>query len=568
MKILFIRHGESQSNTGAVKASSPDHINGLTKEGETQIKKIAKSIPYKIDAIYASPYNRTIVSGNIFIDNRSEKLELKVDDRLREINYGIYTNDRNNPEMERIAKRQIADDYEIRFSDSGENKREIITRFMSFLLRLIDEQKINDTIVVFSHGRAISILEYEFAKLTNSRSSHIHTSNGSINQINLKVQNREILEKFIVKLNKKEISERLNVVNKIINKSTEKQAVETYKNNLIKIAKNNLDEIDLSREVLSQFANGLFSSKISAKKCEINQKILTKNDIVLLVVFKNATNFIKHFIDHYKKIGIKYFVFINNDSDDNSINIIYDNSQDVLVDVWCTKDRFDAIKAMGWKQRLMVYYGLDHWYLNLDIDELLVFNGIEQYGIEQLIHYATENNLSTVGSVMLDMYPNMQITQVNSIPNEKILEYYCYYDKDTYQKVGNQKYENRIFGGPRMRSFDIAPSLQKYPLIYPTRDSMGINPHFWYPYRINMQSRLVSALLHYKFLPHDFSRYVEYTKTGVHYNNSSEYKKYIETIQKNPKLNFYNKNYSVKYQTSADLKNIKIIEQDLKIKVK
>ena len=128
MKIFFVRHGESLANLNLTSSSfSNDKNNKLTKLGKQQIRKTSETIGQKIGAVYSSPMYRTIESANEFLhDNR--KIFFTVDDRLREIDYGIYTDDRDNPEMSKIAERQIAGDYEIRFG-GGENKREIIRHF-------------------------------------------------------------------------------------------------------------------------------------------------------------------------------------------------------------------------------------------------------------------------------------------------------------------------------------------------------------------------------------------------------------------------------------------------------
>lgn len=200
MKVFFIRHGESMANAKKIKSSNFDHLNDLTADGIVQIQETSTKIPEKISCIYASPYKRTVASAKIFIENRSEKLKLQVDDRLREINYGEYQDDLGNPEMDRITRKQVAGDYEIRFG-KGENKREIITRFFSFLLNAF-EKNANQNIVVFSHGRAISIIEYEFCMIRNIEKEHIHTGNGTIKKLDIDNSVVQVLKKHLQTLNK------------------------------------------------------------------------------------------------------------------------------------------------------------------------------------------------------------------------------------------------------------------------------------------------------------------------------------------------------------------------------
>lgn len=199
MNVFFIRHGESMANAKKIKSNSGDYLNDLTPKGIIQIQEASKKILEKIDCVYSSSHKRTISSAKIFIKNRFEKLRLQVDDRLTEINYGKYLDDLENEELEKITQKQIAGDYEIRFGN-GENKREIITRFFNFLIEIF-EKKYNKNIVIFSHGRAISIIEHEFYKINNIEKEHIHTRNGTIKKLEINQTNITLLKKRLQELN-------------------------------------------------------------------------------------------------------------------------------------------------------------------------------------------------------------------------------------------------------------------------------------------------------------------------------------------------------------------------------
>ena len=106
MKIFFVRHGESKANIGAVSASFlEDKNNSLTSRGRLQVQKTAEQIPDIISEICSSPMYRTIESAKEFLKTRPEKLQLSIDERLREIDYDVFTDDRDNPKMAEIAQR-------------------------------------------------------------------------------------------------------------------------------------------------------------------------------------------------------------------------------------------------------------------------------------------------------------------------------------------------------------------------------------------------------------------------------------------------------------------------------
>ena len=111
-----------------------------------------------------------------------------IDNRLKEIDYGIFTDDRDNPEMQNIAKKQIAGDQEIRFG-GGENIREILERFLDFLVDIYKENQ-NDEIIVFSHGRLLSIVSKKIEELCQKEIKKTKIENASI--IELELNNNEI----------------------------------------------------------------------------------------------------------------------------------------------------------------------------------------------------------------------------------------------------------------------------------------------------------------------------------------------------------------------------------------
>ncbi|MCR4918005.1 MAG: histidine phosphatase family protein [Alphaproteobacteria bacterium] len=201
MKVFFIRHGESLANTKVVKASDPDFLNTLTETGVAQAQEVAKNIVDKINAVYSSPYTRTMMTAQTFIDTRDKNLDIIVDDRLREIDYGIFGDNKAHPEMIEVAKRQIAGDYEVRFGRIGENKRELITRLFDFLIDIFNKHGDDDVVVAVSHGRVISILDYEFGTVNGGAKEHVSTKNAGVKEFILNEKSIANLQDHVHKLN-------------------------------------------------------------------------------------------------------------------------------------------------------------------------------------------------------------------------------------------------------------------------------------------------------------------------------------------------------------------------------
>ena len=197
MKIYLIRHGESLANLGLVSADfSIDNQNSLSKKGEEQIRAIIPDFQNcNIMQIFSSPMKRAVESAEILQSGLANKPKIMIDNRLKEIDYGIFTDDRDNPEMQNIAKRQIAGDQEIRFGD-GENIREILERFLGFLVDTYKENQ-NSEIIVFSHGRLLSIVSKKIEELCQEEIKKSKIDNASIIEVELNNNEINLLKTYL-----------------------------------------------------------------------------------------------------------------------------------------------------------------------------------------------------------------------------------------------------------------------------------------------------------------------------------------------------------------------------------
>lgn len=197
MKIYLIRHGESLANLGLISADfSMDNQNSLSKKGEEQIQAIIPAFQNcNIVQIFSSPMKRAVKSAEILQSSLVNKPKIMIDNRLKEIDYGIFTDDRDNPEMQNIAKRQIAGDQEIRFG-GGENIREILERFLGFLVDTYIENQ-NSEIIVFSHGRLLSIVSKKIEELCQKKIKKSQIDNASIIEVELNNTEINLLKTYL-----------------------------------------------------------------------------------------------------------------------------------------------------------------------------------------------------------------------------------------------------------------------------------------------------------------------------------------------------------------------------------
>lgn len=106
--------------------------------------------------MYASPFPRIIETAH-YVYEKNPTVEVIIDNRIREVYYGMYSHQKNNEYLDDTRNKQIAGDYFIRFGEYGENKLEIETRLCEFLSDVYNK-KTNNVIIV-SHGSVISYME-------------------------------------------------------------------------------------------------------------------------------------------------------------------------------------------------------------------------------------------------------------------------------------------------------------------------------------------------------------------------------------------------------------------------
>ena len=138
---------------------------------------------------------RAVESAEILQSGLVNKPKIIIDNHLKEIDYGIFTDDRNNAEMQNIAKKQIAGDQEIRFG-GGENIREILERFLDFLVDTYKENQ-NSEIIVFSHGRLLSIVSKKIEELCQNNIKKSQIDNASIIEVELNNNEINILKTYL-----------------------------------------------------------------------------------------------------------------------------------------------------------------------------------------------------------------------------------------------------------------------------------------------------------------------------------------------------------------------------------
>ena len=469
MNIIFLRHGEATDNVNKLISDKEIYWSTLTKDGILTVKKSLKNLPPNIDKIYVSPLPRTIETAS-YVSKLYPKTEVIIDNRIREIYHGKYTHQKNNEDLDNTRIKQINGDYFTRLGEYGENNYDIETRLSLFLKDIYQSNFKDNTIIIVSHGSITSYMK----RILKIKTAHIQT--GKVEIFNDVDFNPLFLHlKKLSKIKKEKINYRVEKIKDL-------NANPHLKKNLLKIAKEEFNNIEFTDQTFTSYIEG-FKTK--------NLIQLTNprfdNNIILVCFYKNFESFANFFMKHYLMIGIKNFVFIDNNSKDKTTEILKKYSNKVNISFWKINEESDCYKMCGWHQRIFEFYGKERFYLTVDSDELFIYPNYKKIKLDKFIE---QEKLTMAKSLILDVYPN------NELPNKNIEEY-KYIDKGTY-KTTMTVYGQRFYGGPCSRISGMNLSLQKIPLLKYTGKEVFANDHFYYPFNINTKAKLCTYLLHYE----------------------------------------------------------------------
>lgn len=255
---------------------------------------------------------------------------------------------------------------------------------------------------------------------------------------------------------------------------------------------------------------------------------LRRANVVLIICAYNEGPRLKFFFDFYMKLGVDHFIFIDNQSTDDSLSIAksYSNVSIYLANGSYKQSRF----GVDWINYLLSTHCNNKWVLFVDADEFLTFD-IGDGKLCDLIAELERNGRKSAQSLMLDMYSDAP----GGVPHcvnegQDPLETSPYYDSRGYY-ISREVSSNTtwIKGGVRNRLFfdkvGSGPALNKTPLVKWKRHYAFLkSAHQAWPTKINGVGEVpMSALLHFKFVSSSSLYNADLTA-----RHTSEYSAYID----------------------------------------
>ena len=146
----------------------------------------------------------------------------------------------------------------------------------------------------------------------------------------------------------------------------------------------------------------------------------TRNEAVAVCLVQNGAIYIKEFMSHYLKLGVKHIVFLDNGSTDNTVDLLrrYQN-----VTILKTTLPFKYFKY-GMKNYLVNQFARNCWGLLVDIDEFFDYPHSDVVNLDELIRYLNKKSFNAVVCHMLDMFPE-KVVSSSKIPPKLIVNSIC-----------------------------------------------------------------------------------------------------------------------------------------------
>lgn len=292
------------------------------------------------------------------------------------------------------------------------------------------------------------------------------------------------------------------------------------------------------------------------KRTDTNPVKTSRESIMVYTVVRNERWRLPWFLEYYRSLGVDRFFFVDNDSTDGTADYLH-KQKDVHV-FWTNQSYAKAYSGMQWVNGLVEQYGSDGWCLYVDVDEALIFPGIEKRSLRGLTRYLADKGQEAMYAFMLDMYaPGLQ-SQAKEENYSGFMEDYPLFDNQ-YFWINSIYCPYKYTAGGIRRRFRLFENQTKTPII---RGGRGIkflmSSHQITPAKL---SDVTGVLLHYK-LAGDFER--EFARDLVVNTRMPNCKRrhwgYIQALQNLTPEDSLEGEHAVSYQSSQQLVDLGLIK--------
>lgn len=259
--------------------------------------------------------------------------------------------------------------------------------------------------------------------------------------------------------------------------------------------------------------------------------------ILLFATLRNEAVRVPAFLDHYRRLGVDHFLFVDNGSEDGFDDLVSDQAD---VSSWRATASYRAANfGMHWLNALLHRHGVGHWCVTCDLDEFLLYPNHDTRSLADLGDFLESEGRDSLGALMLDMYGDQPPAETIYAAGDDPFRVSPWFDGCGYVQARGVLGEARTQGGPRRRLLyrndpSAAPVLNKTPFVRWQRHySYFLSMHQLVPTRLNPPHTAAvnmptGCLMHFKYFNMLETKIQEELERGEHFNDSAEYRRYAE----------------------------------------
>jgi glycosyltransferase involved in cell wall biosynthesis/tetratricopeptide (TPR) repeat protein len=341
------------------------------------------------------------------------------------------------------------------------------------------------------------------------------------------------------------------------------------------------DALEMYRQAIQYFPNDKLYKQINDVLIEIQGLDQTFNDydlkilsvppqritdhaILCCIVIRNEAQRLPYLLNYYRRLGVDQFLVVDNGSTDGSQAYLLDQPD---VALWQSHYSFrQANFGAVWFDLLLRKYGVGHWCLIVDADEILYYADSETLNLQELCAGLDREYKRAFTAILLDMYSDRPIQETIYQPGQDFLAVCPYFDRQVYHRKEENASpfynQTRYIGGMRERVFGQAGDyyLNKVPLIKYLPDIILSGGQHCTNISADQIAVATGALLHFKY----FASFVDYVNQEVqrqeHSNQALQYQEYAAQIHQTASLTIYDPSVSIRFQNSQQLVELGIIQ--------
>jgi hypothetical protein len=256
------------------------------------------------------------------------------------------------------------------------------------------------------------------------------------------------------------------------------------------------------------------------------------DELLVISVVRNGELHIQSFLDHYRSMGVRHFVFLDNGSTDRTIEMLCAQDQVTVLQTDAPYDKYENTM----KRYLAETFSAGRWNLCADIDELFDYPFSERLSLADFLHYLNANLYTAVIAQMLDMFSHVPLNELESKPDDMLKEKYPFYDISCIEKedyLWSERSNPDIkmhWGGIRKLVFETNNGLTKSPLVL--MDGK-VKPFItWHHVKGARMADISCLLMHYPFVSSFYVKVEDAVRTGRYgMRVTDEYRMYSEGLK-------------------------------------